>query len=79
MKVTFVKQIQHLDTSKACQEIKLKSLKKTFSEFRNNNFSKNMDAPKFFDLLKIADIFFSICLDVLHLTNEHRTHHCATS
>ena len=23
--------------------------------------------------------FFSICLDVPHLTNEHRTHHCTTS
>ena len=23
--------------------------------------------------------FFSICLDVPHLTNEHRTHQCTTS
>ena len=30
-------------------------------------------------LVSVRLLFFSICLEVPHLTNEHRTHHCTTT
>ena len=45
-----------------------------------NLFSKDdSHEEKFPHICFFLFLFLSICLDVPHLTNEQRTHHCTTS
>ena len=63
----------------------------TFLEIKNRNIRSNIDSNKVncSNTVKLLGgaiddgfafiLFFCICLDIPHLTNEQLTHHCTTS